>query len=479
MSEKQQNSKMFALWVMLVIVLFIVVGMYYLPTKLGEFELKPVDILSELRVDQDKGSDADSLFLGLDEGDDLLAQQRRDSLRLLAMHNDSLRVLARQDSLYRSLKESHVADSVTAEEVLFEDFSPGHTGLKSFFDGLKGSTMSDAPIYIAALGDSFIEADIFTLDVRHLLQQRYGGGGVGWMPLYSQVSGYRQGVTQRSKGWKETTLLQKSKSPFPLSGRSFKASGKASVEYELSDAPDVASSVTRLYYASPQDLEVSYKAGDSTMMLTLPAMTTIGEYTFPISAGKVALSVDNAAEATFYGMSLETDRGVVLDNHSLRGNSGIPFASLDKELGYGLQAERPYRLIILQYGLNVANTKQRNYRSYGNTMIKAVQRLQELFPDASILIMGVSDRGVRESGKFVSMPTLSHFIAEQRRVAQETGVVFWDTYAAMQRLGGIGTFVSKGWAAKDYTHMSFKGGRRLAEEMLKAFDFENKYYEAL
>lgn len=152
MSEKQQNSKMFALWVMLVIVLFIVVGMYYLPTKLGEFELKPVDILSELRVDQDKGSDADSLFLGGDEGDDLLAQQRRDSLRLLAMHNDSLRVLARQDSLYRSLKESHVADSVTAEEVLFEDFSPGHTGLKSFFDGLKGRTMSDAPIYIAASG---------------------------------------------------------------------------------------------------------------------------------------------------------------------------------------------------------------------------------------------------------------------------------------------------------------------------------------
>lgn len=470
---------MFALWVMLIFVLFIVVGMYYLPAQVGGVELKSVDILSELRAEEGSGADEDSLLLVPDHGDDLLAQQKRDSLRLLAMHNDSIRAIARQDSLYRSLKEVHITDSVTAEEVLFEDFSSGHTGLKSFFDALKGASVADGPVYIAALGDSFIEGDIFTLDVRRLLQQRYGGGGVGWMPLYSQVSGYRQGVTQRSKGWKETTLLQKTKSPFPLSGRAFRASGRASVEYELSDAPDVASSVTRLYYASPNDLEVTYKAGDSTMMLTLPATTVMGEYTFPISAGKVALSLENGGEATFYGMALETATGITLDNYSLRGNSGIPFASLDKGLGSDLQAERPYRLIILQYGLNVANTKQRNYRSYGNTMIKAVQRLQEIFPDASILIMGVSDRGVRESGNFVSMPSLPHFIAEQRRVAQETGVVFWDTYAAMQRLGGIGTFVSKGWAAKDYTHMSFKGGRRLAEEMLKAFDFENKYYEAL
>lgn len=480
MSEKRPNSKMFSLWIMLILVLLILVGMYYLPSQVGGMEFKSVDILSELRVEVADSTD-------IEEGDlppsavepAPSARHRLDSLRRIAVKNDSVKVLDRQDALYRKLRDRHTSDSVGAAEVLFEDFSHGHTGLKSFFEALKKKSRGDEPVYIAALGDSFIEADIFTLDVRRLLQQRYGGEGVGWMPLYSQVSGYRQGVSQKSRGWKETTLLQKSKSPYPLSGRAFTASGKASVEYVLSEEPDVKNSVTRLYYASSEDFSVRYTAGDSTMMLTLPPQSGIGAYTFPMSGGKVALSVEDAGGATFYGMSLESRGGVVLDNHSLRGNTGIPLASLDKSLGEGLRSERPYRLIILQYGLNVVNAKQRNYRSYGNTMIKVVQRLREVFPEASILIMGVSDRGVRDSGRFVSMPSLGGFIAEQRRVAQETGVVFWDTYAAMQRLGGIGGFVSKGWAAKDYTHMSFKGGRRLAEEMLKAFEFEDKYYEAL
>lgn len=471
---------MFYLWVMLVLVLLMTIGMYFLPAEVAGIPLKSSDILSELRVETPQDGD---MLVADGEGDieeDEAPKRVEDaSARIKA---DSIRNVRKRDSIYSILvaERAKVDTAVVAENVLFEDFSPGHTGLKSIFEALRRRGQMDKPIYIAALGDSFIEGDIFTLDVRRLLQQRYGGGGVGWMPMYSQVSGYRQGVKQRSKGWKETTILNKSKSPLPLSGRLFRAQGQASVEYTLDESPVAGNSVTRLYYAAKDELNVRYTAGDSTMNITLPAADPIGEYTFPISSDKVGFSVQSDAEAaTFFGMSLETDQGVVLDNYSLRGNSGIPLGSLDADMGSSLNADRPYHLIILQYGLNVASAKQKNYRSYGNTMIKVVRRLQELFPQASILIMGISDRGVRVSGQFVTMPSIPDFIAEQRRVAQETGVVFWDTYAAMQSLGGINGFVSKGWAAKDYTHMSFKGGRRLAEEMLKAFDFEDKYYEAL
>ena len=35
----------------------------------------------------------------------------------------------------------------------------------------------------------------------------------------------------------------------------------------------------------------------------------------------------------------------------------------------------------------------------------------------------------------------------------------------MSQLGGMPTFVANGWAAGDYTHINFKGGKRIAGEL--------------
>ena len=43
----------------------------------------------------------------------------------------------------------------------------------------------------------------------------------------------------------------------------------------------------------------------------------------------------------------------------------------------------------------------------------------------------------------------------------------------------MGRFVKQGWAAKDYTHLSFKGGKRLAEVFYNSFLFEEKYYQRI
>ena len=51
----------------------------------------------------------------------------------------------------------------------------------------------------------------------------------------------------------------------------------------------------------------------------------------------------------------------------------------------------------------------------------------------------------------------------QHRLAQHYGLLFWNTHEAMASLGGIKGFVDKGWAAKDYTHISMAGGRQLAK----------------
>ena len=58
--------------------------------------------------------------------------------------------------------------------------------------------------------------------------------------------------------------------------------------------------------------------------------------------------------------------------------------------------------------------------------------------------------------------------AHQRAAADSTNVAFWNTSLAMEALGGMPQFVSNGWAANDYTHINFAGGKRIARALASA-----------
>ena len=47
-------------------------------------------------------------------------------------------------------------------------------------------------------------------------------------------------------------------------------------------------------------------------------------------------------------------------------------------------------------------------------------------------------------------------------------MAFWNTYEAMQLLGGMTHFVEQGWAGKDYTHINYGGGREIARSLYYA-----------
>ena len=56
----------------------------------------------------------------------------------------------------------------------------------------------------------------------------------------------------------------------------------------------------------------------------------------------------------------------------------------------------------------------------------------------------------------------------QRQAAESCGAAFWNTYEAMQKLGGMKEFVANGWAGKDYTHINYAGGKRIATSLYHA-----------
>ncbi|HYM94680.1 MAG TPA: hypothetical protein VET23_11115, partial [Chitinophagaceae bacterium] len=82
-------------------------------------------------------------------------------------------------------------------------------------------------IRIAYFGDSMIEGDLLTQTLRKLLQQFFGGSGVGFVPITSQVSQFRTTVTDNySDGWQDQNFKTGGdKSHLFISGHIFRSSG--------------------------------------------------------------------------------------------------------------------------------------------------------------------------------------------------------------------------------------------------------------
>ena len=112
----------------------------------------------------------------------------------------------------------------------------------------------------------------------------------------------------------------------------------------------------------------------------------------------------------------------------------------------------------------------KNYTNYAGQIEKMIAYIRQCFPTAAVLVMSVSDRSVKSDSGFVPMDSAPYMAAAQRQAAQNSGAAFWSAYDAMQSLGGMAQFVANGWAGKDYTHINFAGGRRVAWALYDAIN---------
>lgn len=131
-------------------------------------------------------------------------------------------------------------------------------------------------------------------------------------------------------------------------------------------------------------------------------------------------------------MWLDDVQGIAVDNISTRGYSGLSLGALSRERAIQMDSIVPYDAIVLQYGLNVMTPEILHYGSYARKMTEVVRHLRECYPHTDIILMGVGDRSRKANGAFVTMPAVVALSEAQRRAARSAGVVFWDTYEAME-----------------------------------------------
>ncbi|MFD1872086.1 hypothetical protein [Hymenobacter bucti] len=363
---------------------------------------------------------------------------------------------------------------------------PNLGGLDSFLAALRQTKADGSPVRIAYFGDSMIEGDLITGDLRNSLQTEFGGAGVGYVPINSITADFRSTVRQTfSDDWQEYNLM----TPRPPAAYPLGISGHVFLPRPLPLADSTAGPVGQASWVEFQgggpfarvrrfeQAQLFYGPGaahDEVLVTTngrevphalagrAAVNTMLLKPVVPARAMRLAFATHQARPV--YGVSFESPRGVVLDNFSFRGNSGLALTKIPfRELAaFGKALD--YRLIILHYGVNVASASYASYKWYERGMTRVVDRMQRAFPNASILIVGMSDKSSRIDGEFVTDPSVPRLLAAQQRLAQRNHTAFWNLFEAM---GGENSMV--GWveespalANKDYTHVNYRGAHKIA-----------------
>lgn len=376
--------------------------------------------------------------------------------------------IVESDSLVPAPKPSRSGDMV-----ILEDYTAGGSGLGN----LRQALSSGAFARIAVVGDSYIEGDIFTQDLRNLFQSAYGGEGVGYVNMHSDFPGFRRTVKQGGSGWKAFSALKKADNAYMgLSEQYFIAGGSANSTYEGTKAYPTTSSWSgsKFLFISRTDTKITYRTdgdwieydvkGDSAVqVLAVDGPTSRFDVRTP-STSLVGL-----------GVWLDGASGVGVDCMSSRGFSGITLSKISSQLCYQMsRCGVDYNLIILEFGINAMSANQKNYSVYSSRMVDVINHVRRCYPRADILLMGIGDRGEKRGSEIHSMSTASAMVEAQRDAARKAHCLFWDTREAMGGNDAVVEWSRAGQINKDYIHMTHKGGARLADLLFKAIQNDLK-----
>ena len=173
-----------------------------------------------------------------------------------------------------------------------------------------------------------------------------------------------------------------------------------------------------------------------------------------------------------YGVSFETADGVVVDNYSFRGVSGLELGKLDTTFLAQMDAERSYDLVILEYGANILyKPDDTDYSWYEKHIVQVVHKLQKMMPHSEFLIISSADRAFKYGDTWQSAVGINNLVRSQAVLAYVNNASFYNLFSSM---GGQGTIVN--WAEgtpqlanKDYIHPNLRGAEKLGNMFFEAF----------
>lgn len=337
-------------------------------------------------------------------------------------------------------------------------------------------------VRIAYFGDSMTDGDMIVQDLRKLFQSKYGGRGVGFVPITSESASSRGSITHKfSRNWEIYSYMKSYDTiyPYGVSGQVFyqkdtinattlHLSSGLYAKGELLQNPE-------LYYGKSKNFngKVRVKTISDTFELNLEPIKSVNRLKLTQNSTKnLDLEFIEADSIPFYGVNLDLPYGVQIDNYSNRGNSGLPITQLNTQLMHAFQNALDYDLIILHYGTNVLGRGSYEYGWYQSRMTRVVDHLRNAFPNTSILVISIADKASKYETEMHTDSAVTHLLASQKAYANNKKTGFVNLF---QLMGGDGSMIE--WveqqperANKDYTHFNHRGAKEIAQMIYNQID---------
>lgn len=460
--NSENNIKKPLIVVSLTIIILFIISFIPVNYEIAGINIRQIDIFSDIKMDTDNGA--------------INQINQLDHSPKPKIFKAEFNPLASLNTFYNLIKSESYNSSPAPVQGVKTPIIGNTKQLSFFFDALKNSKTKS--VRIAHYGDSAIEGDLITSDIREELQKRFGGNGVGWLGIISQDITFRTTTKHSfSDNWESAALYTNNPKGLPLgiSGEIAVPKGNAWVQYETTRARRSLKdfSVVKLYYANAKTSQIFYSFdGGAKQSAQLKTGSNIQELVLkPAGRAKVVkLEFPVADQAYFYGISLENETGVYIDNLPLRGNTGVDLAQISQSILKDFSGYMDYKLIILEFGLNIAGSNKTDYSWYEREMIKVINHLKQAFPRTSILMISVHDKAMKKGSNFVTDPTILRLLETQKNIAKQADVALWSMFDAMGGENSMPKWVNANppLAFKDYIHFNDQGAAKIAQLFLES-----------
>lgn len=356
--------------------------------------------------------------------------------------------------------------------------------------------INNKPIHIAFYGDSQIEGDRLTHQLRFLLHQYWNGKGIGYVPFYEPATHYNIQERSWTPNWHYHSIFLKraQTNRYGASGYLF--------YYTLSDTlPYAEISITLKPYAQFDHVLLSY--GNLTQPLPyqlcfldtcihdtlLPAIDKAVFHRLPLPFGmkQFSLRFTHSPSPHFYGFYFNGNEGIIVDNYGIRGHAGQGWKYVDGNYLATQLRSLNTQLIILEYGGNAIpgikvndpdSLSEKDLSWFEQGFAQLLSYFQNHLPDIPILVIGVSDMAQVTANQVIPYASVPLIRNIQRRLALQHNCAFFDLLEAM---GGQGSIIQ--WAhlnpplaAQDYAHFSYYGQKTVATLLFNALHYEYMTY---
>jgi lysophospholipase L1-like esterase len=360
------------------------------------------------------------------------------------------------------------------------------SAMANFFNSLANIGKEEKSIRILHYGDSQIEGDRISDYLRLKLQSQFGGEGPGlisfmpvapsvvnkisWSPgwdRYPVFAGKDKRVKHNNFG--ALAHITRFYNYAPVTDTTQVKSAWVKVVTSKNGGPKAAAyKKIKLFYGGAQTKTYVELYENGTLNAADSLLTggnfNIKEFNLNQGALLQEFKFRGKDSPDFYGVSLEGNKGVMVDNFGLRGSSGTFF----NQINFG-QLKQFYdylnaRLIILQFGGNSLPyiTSKEQADGFGNYLKSQIVTIKKLAPQASILVIGPADMSIKVGADYQTHPQLENLRDAIKRSAFDTDCAFFDMYNCMGGRNSMLAWVEQGIGAKDYIHFSSGGARKIA-----------------